>query len=116
VSHGVFQPTTAIAAVPAGAAASPSTALSGVSCPPGGPCVAVGVATSVTGHYVAMYATRWQGHWRAAFPAGPPNVRTGRNQQSSLFSVSCAAGLLCGAVGYYNDASGGYSAGAVAVR
>jgi hypothetical protein len=116
VSHGVFRPTTAVTAIPPGAAASPSTALSGISCPPDGPCVAVGVATSRTGHYVAMYATRWLGRWGAAFLTGPANVRTGRNQQSSLFSVSCAAGGWCEAVGYYNDASGGYSAGAMAVR
>jgi hypothetical protein len=148
-SHGVFGGATPMTAVPPGAARQPSTALSGVSCPPADPCVAVGVATNKAGHYVAMSASRpsGRGHgpprrghrqpghrqpghgqprhgqprhgqvgrapgWTAAFLAGPGNARTGRYQQSSLFSVSCAATGLCTAVGYYNDASAGYSAAA----
>jgi hypothetical protein len=142
-SHGVFGGATPMTAVPPGAARQPSTALSGVSCPPADPCVAIGVATNKAGHYVAMSASRRSGRgqgrsgrgqgrsgrgqgrsgrgqgqagrgqgWTAVFLAGPANARTGRYQQSSLFSVSCAATGRCAAVGYYNDASAGYSAAA----
>jgi hypothetical protein len=117
VSHGVFGKVTAVTVVPPGASVNPSTALSGVSCPAaGGPCAATGVATSKAGHYIAMEATVLRGRWSAAFLAGPPDVSTGRGQQSSLFSVSCTAPRRCVAVGYYNDASGGYSAGAASTR
>jgi hypothetical protein len=115
-SHGRFGQAAAITAVPPGAAAKPSTALSGVSCARKRLCVAAGVATNAAGHYVAMYLTRAKGHWRAAFPAGPADVSTGKSEQSSLFGVSCTARRDCTAVGYYNDDRGGYSAGATTTR
>jgi hypothetical protein len=115
-SHGTFGAATAITAVPAGASTKPSTALSGVSCPPTGPCVAAGVATNAAGHYVAMYATRLHGRWRAAFRAGPANASPAKDEQSSLFAVSCATSDFCTAVGYYIDGSGGYSASAASTR
>jgi hypothetical protein len=114
-SARAFGKATAITAVPAGGATRPSTALSGVSCPRAGPCVATGVATSKAGHYLAMYATMEKGRWVAAFLTGPADVSRGKGQQSSLFSVSCAASGPCSAVGYYNDASGGYRAAAAAL-
>jgi hypothetical protein len=110
-SGGTFGTAVPVTAVPDGAAVNPSTAMSGVSCPPTGPCVAAGVATNAAGHYVATYATRAHGHWQVVFLTGPGNVSTGKDEQSSLFSVSCPTSDYCTSVGYYNDASGGYSAG-----
>jgi hypothetical protein len=115
-SGGVFGTATAISAAPPGAAARPSTALSGVSCPRTGPCVAAGVATNASGHYVAMYATTSSGRWASVFLTGPGDVSSDKNEQSSLFSVSCGAIDYCTAVGYYNDDSGGYSAAGATVR
>lgn len=115
-SHGTFGTATTVTAVPAGSATLPSTALSGVSCPPVGPCLAVGVARNATGRYVAMYATVSRGRWRAALLPGPADAGTGRSQQSSLFSVSCPRARRCTAVGYYTDAVGGYNAAADTTR
>jgi hypothetical protein len=115
-SNGVFGTATAITAIPAGSAARPSTALSGVSCPRTGSCVAAGVGTNAAGHYVAMYATRAHGRWAAVFLSGPDDVSGDKNEQSSLFSVSCGGTDYCTGVGYYNDDSGGYSAAGATVR
>ncbi|HEY1324303.1 MAG TPA: hypothetical protein VGF32_28860 [Streptosporangiaceae bacterium] len=114
--NGSFGTAAAITAVPAGAAARPSTALSGIACPRRGPCVAAGVATNAAGHYVAMYATRSHGRWAADFLTGPANVSVGKDEQSSLFSVSCGSRDFCTAVGYYNDTTGGYGAAAISTR
>lgn len=113
---GAFGTATAVSAAPPGAAARPSTALSGVSCPRTGPCVAAGVATNAAGHYVAMYAARAHGRWASVFLSGPDDVSGDKNEQSSLFSVSCGGTDYCTAVGYYNDNSGGYSAAGATVR
>jgi len=109
-SKGRFGRAAAVLAVPPGAAAKPGTALSSVSCPRVSRCVAAGVATNSSGHYVAMYVTGSSGHWRAAFAPQPRGVAAANHQQSSLFSVSCAGPEDCMAAGYYNDNSGGYSA------
>jgi hypothetical protein len=114
-SGGRFGRATAVTAAPPGAAARPSTALSAVSCPPHGRCVAVGVATNASGHTVAMYMTRVDEHWAAAFGRPVPGARAGRGQQSSLFSVACPAAGRCVAVGYFNDTAGGYRAEATAI-
>jgi hypothetical protein len=105
-SKGRFGRAAAVAAVPRGAGAHPSSYLLGVSCRPSGVCLAVGGGRNRAGHPVAMYLIRSGGRWRAAFLAGPGGATAGQRQLSALTAVSCTGRARCSAVGYYDDQLG----------
>ena len=105
-SKGRFGRALAIAAVPPGASAHPSSYLLGVSCRPAGVCLAVGGGRDRAGHSVAMYLVRSGGRWRAAFLASPDGAAAGQRQLSALNAVSCTGRAHCSAVGYYHDQRG----------
>ena len=105
-SKGRFGRALAIAAVPPGASAHPSSYLLGVSCRPAGVCLAVGGGRDRAGRSVAMYLVRSGGRWRAAFLASPDGAAAGQRQLSALNAVSCTGRAHCSAVGYYHDQRG----------
>jgi hypothetical protein len=115
-SKGRFGRAVAIAAVPPGASAHPSSYLLGISCRPSGVCFAVGGGRNRAGHSVAMYLVRSGGRWRASFLTAPNGATAGQRQLSALSAVSCTGKSHCSAVGYYHDQRGANHAEAAATR
>jgi hypothetical protein len=89
--------------LPKGVAATDGAALSGVSCPKTGDCVAVGGYGLSTGYPgQAMAETMSRGRWQRAVAIRPPaNAYT--RPAAYLSSVSCTALGQCVAVGHYTD-------------
>jgi hypothetical protein len=115
-TQGRFGRAVPITAVPRGSSVRSSTYLLSVSCRPSGLCLAVGGGRNSAGHSVAMYMVRSAGHWHAAFLAQPRGAASGQRQLSVLYSASCTGRFHCGAVGYYDNRSGGTHAEATATR
>ena len=92
------------APLPAGAAATPETTISGVACPSVRECVAVGSYEDSSGNFQGLLLTRHWGSWtavRAPLPAGAAT-----NPFGSISVVACASATACTAVGAYTDTSG----------
>jgi hypothetical protein len=89
--------------LPGGVAATEGAALSGLSCPKAGDCVAVGGYGLSTGNAgEAMAETMSRGRWQRAVTIRPPaNAYT--RPAAYLSSVSCTAVGQCVAVGHYTD-------------
>jgi hypothetical protein len=89
--------------LPKGVVATDGAALSGVSCPKGGDCEAVGgygLTTGFPGQAMAEAMTR--GRWQRAVSIRPPaNAYT--RPAAYLSSVSCTAVGQCVATGHYTD-------------
>ena len=84
--------------------------LSSVSCPPSGPCVAVGSYRESSDNWEAMLATGLV--LGAAMEIAPP-ANAASNPLAYLHSVSCPSSGPCVAVGGYIDSSGDRQAMAV---
>lgn len=81
-------------------------ALTSVSCPRRGYCVAVGDYVDNANSGIVMTAVEWHGKWQRARELALPTGAAGRiSQQSNLGSVSCTGLGSCTAVGSYDNAT-----------
>jgi hypothetical protein len=106
MGHGTTWSKGRTPALPIGVAAMAGAALSGVSCPKAGDCVAVGgygLSTGDAGQ--AMAETMSRGRWQRAVTIRPPANAFAR-PAAYLSSVSCTAVGQCLAVGHYTEKSG----------
>src|SRR5215472_8284034 len=91
--------------------ASPFMGFSGLSCPTGGNCTAVGGYVDRHGDYQGLILAERDGRWlpgiRAPLPANAVSNNDPNELQNPLVAVSCAAPDDCGAVGWFvTDQSG----------
>jgi hypothetical protein len=97
--------TAAKAPVPAGAAASPQTDLSGmVACPSVTVCVAAGGYADSSGNSQAMLLTRHGPSWTAAKVPVPGGAAS--SPSVDLSGLACPSATVCVATGSYTDSSG----------
>ena len=92
------------APLPAGAAATPETTISGVACPSARECVAVGSYADSSGNFQGLLLTRHRRSWTAI--RAPLPVGAATNPFGSISLVACASATACTAVGAYTDTSG----------
>jgi hypothetical protein len=120
----VFAATATVAAVPALAAAAPSWPaarimllpsgakgvpqgyLPALGCASVGNCVAGGAYTNVAGNNEGLLVNEVAGTWRSPVTITPP-AGASATPGINVFSAACGAPGYCGAVGTYQDKSGG---------
>jgi hypothetical protein len=103
LSSGAWTATTA--PEPSNAASNPVTALSAVSCPAAGTCVAVGRYENSSDRLEPLIESLSAGTWSATAAPLPSNAGSGLNLYVTLTSVACPITSSCVAVGSYLDTS-----------